>query len=66
MSTLDERLARDCERSGVPFFVEDDALLDRVADLLADTLAELADGPAELADGPADRTREGADHARPA
>ena len=60
MSTLDERLARDCERSGVPFFVEDEALLDRVADLLADTLAELA------ADGPADRTREGADHGRPA
>jgi hypothetical protein len=56
MSTLDERLARDCERSGVPFFVEDEALLDRVADLLADTLAAMA----------ADGTGEGADHARPA
>lgn len=33
--TLDERIRRDCERSGVPFFVEDEALLDRVADLLA-------------------------------
>lgn len=32
-STLDERIARDCERSGVPFHVEDDALLDRVAEL---------------------------------
>jgi hypothetical protein len=60
MSTLDERLARDCERSGVPFFVEDEALLDRVADLLADTVAELA------ADGRGDWAEEGADHARPA
>lgn len=32
-STLDERIARDCERSGVPFHVEDDAFLDRVAEL---------------------------------
>jgi hypothetical protein len=32
-STLDERIARDCERSGVPFHVEDDALLERVAEL---------------------------------
>jgi hypothetical protein len=32
--TLDERVARDCQRSGVPFHVEDDALLDWVADLL--------------------------------
>jgi hypothetical protein len=31
-STLDERIARDCERSGVPFFVADDALLERVAE----------------------------------
>jgi hypothetical protein len=31
MTTLDERIAADCERSGVPFHVEDDALLDRVA-----------------------------------
>jgi hypothetical protein len=29
--TLDERVARDCQRSGVPFHVEDDQLLDRVA-----------------------------------
>jgi hypothetical protein len=60
MSTLDERLARDCERSGVPFFVEDEALLDRVADLLADTVTAMA------ANGRADWTGEGADHARPA
>jgi hypothetical protein len=32
--TLDERIRRDCERSAVPFHVEDDALLDWVADLL--------------------------------
>jgi len=32
--TLDERIRRDCERTGLPFHVEDDALLDRVADLL--------------------------------
>jgi hypothetical protein len=31
VSTLDERIARDCARSGVPFHVEDEALLDRVA-----------------------------------
>jgi hypothetical protein len=60
MSALDERLARDCERSGVPFFVEDEALLDRVADLLVDTLAAMA------VDGRADWTKEGVDHARPA
>jgi hypothetical protein len=60
MSTLDERLARDRERSGLPFFVEDEALLDKVADWLFDTWIEMA------ADGQADRTREGADHARPA
>jgi hypothetical protein len=36
MSTLDERVARDCERSGVPFFVEDEALLERVAGFLVD------------------------------
>jgi hypothetical protein len=34
MSTLDERIRRDCERSAVPLHVEDDELLDRVADLL--------------------------------
>jgi hypothetical protein len=34
MSGLDERIARDTERSGVPFHVEDDGLLDRVADWL--------------------------------
>jgi hypothetical protein len=28
---LDERIARDCQRSGVPFHVADDHLLDRVA-----------------------------------
>jgi hypothetical protein len=32
--TLDERVKRDCERSGVPFHVEDEHLLDLVADLL--------------------------------
>jgi hypothetical protein len=32
--TLDERVARDCQASGVSFFVEDEALLDWVADLL--------------------------------
>lgn len=31
MTTLDERVARDCARSGVPFHIEDDALLERVA-----------------------------------
>jgi hypothetical protein len=31
---LDERIARDCERSGVPFFVEDEAVLERIAALL--------------------------------
>jgi hypothetical protein len=36
LAELDARIARDCERSGVPFFVEDDGLLDRVAGLLAD------------------------------
>jgi hypothetical protein len=37
MSTLDERIARDCQRSGVPFHVEDDQLLDRIAGwLIAD------------------------------
>jgi molybdopterin-guanine dinucleotide biosynthesis protein len=30
-TTLDERIARDCQRSGVPFHVADDHLLDRVA-----------------------------------
>jgi hypothetical protein len=40
LAELDARIARDCERSGVPFFVEDEALLDRVAGLLTDdTLA---------------------------
>jgi hypothetical protein len=60
MSTLHERVARDCERSGVPYHVEDEALLDKVADWLFPTWIEMP------ADGPADRTREGADHARPA
>lgn len=57
-STLDERIARDCERSGVPFFVEDDALLEKVADWLVPTVLAMA------AEGQADR--EGADRARPA
>jgi hypothetical protein len=35
MSTLDERVAADCERSGVPLQVEDEALLDRVAAMVA-------------------------------
>jgi hypothetical protein len=38
-STLDERIARDCERSGVSFHVDDDGLLDRLADQLDATLA---------------------------
>ena len=59
MSTLDERLARDRERSGLPFYVEDEALLDKVAGWLFDTWIELA------TDG-TDGTGEGADHARPA
>jgi hypothetical protein len=62
MSTLDERLARDCERSGVPFFVEDEALLDKVAGWLFDTWIELATDGTDGTDG----TGEGADHARPA
>jgi hypothetical protein len=56
MSTLDERIARDCERSGVPFFVEDDALLDRVAGLLADDTLTLGTG---LPNGSADPNSEG-------
>jgi hypothetical protein len=32
---LDARLARDCEWSGVPFHVEDPAVLGLVVDLLA-------------------------------
>ena len=43
-SSLDERIARDCERSGVPFFVEDEALLDRVAGLLTDDTLALGTG----------------------
>jgi hypothetical protein len=60
MSTLHERVARDCERSGVPYYVEDEALLDKLADWLADTWVAMA------ADGRADWAGEGADHARPA
>jgi hypothetical protein len=56
MSTVEERVARDRERSGLPFFVEDDALLDKVADWLFDTWIDMA----------ADGTGEDADHARPA
>jgi hypothetical protein len=37
MTTLDERIARDCERSGVPFHVEDAALLEKVAGWLAES-----------------------------
>jgi hypothetical protein len=54
MSTLDQRLARDRERSGLPFYVEDEALLDKVAGWLFDTWIEMA------------QAGEGADHARPA
>jgi hypothetical protein len=36
VAALDQRIARDCERSGVPFHVEDEALLDRVATLLVE------------------------------
>jgi hypothetical protein len=60
MSTVEERVARDRERSGLPFFVEDEALLDKVADWLFDTWIEMA------ADGRADGSRDGEDHARPA
>jgi hypothetical protein len=60
MSTVEERVARDRERSGLPFFVEDDALLDKVADWLFPTWIEMA------TDGRADGAREGEDHARPA
>jgi hypothetical protein len=59
MSTLDERIARDCERSGVPFYVEDEALLDKVAGWLFDTWIEMA----EAGD---DGAGEGGDHARSA
>jgi hypothetical protein len=60
MSTLDERLARDRERSGLPFFVEDEALLDKVVGWLFDAWLAMA------ADDQADGTGEDADHARPA
>jgi hypothetical protein len=59
MSTLHERIARDCERSGVPFYVEDEALLDKVAGWLFDTWIEMAQAGDDWAG-------EGADHARPA
>jgi hypothetical protein len=36
LAELDARIARDCQQSGVPFHVEDDALLDRVAGWLAE------------------------------
>jgi hypothetical protein len=51
-STLDERIARDCARSGVPFFVADDALLERVAEW-----AELAWTPDDDMATPADQGR---------
>jgi hypothetical protein len=60
MSTLHERVARDCERSGVPFYVEDDALLNKVVDWLFDTWIDMA------TDGRADGSGEGGEHARPA
>lgn len=41
---LDDRIRRDCERSGVPFFVEDDQLLDRVAGWLVSGEEGEADG----------------------
>jgi hypothetical protein len=56
MSTLHERIARDCERSGVPFYVEDEALLDKVAGWLFDTWIEMAEAGDDWA----------GDHARPA
>jgi hypothetical protein len=59
MSTLHERIARDCERSGVPFYVEDEALLDKVAGWLFDTWIEMAQAGDDWAG-------KGADHARPA
>jgi hypothetical protein len=59
MSTLDQRLARDRERSGLPFYVEDEALLDKVAGWVFDTWIEMAQAGGDWA-------REGADHARPA
>jgi hypothetical protein len=37
LAELDARIRRDCQRSGVPFHVEDDALLDRIAGLLTGT-----------------------------
>jgi hypothetical protein len=60
MSTLDERIARDCERSGVRFHVTDEAVLERVAALVAETLAEM------VTEGRADWIKQGGDHARPA
>jgi hypothetical protein len=42
VSTLDERINRDCQRSGVAFHVEDERVLDMVADRLTDN----ASGPA--------------------
>jgi hypothetical protein len=42
-SSLDERIAADCARSGVPFHVTADHLVDRVADWLELALAALAD-----------------------
>ena len=60
MSTLHERIARDRERSGLPFYVEDEALLDKLADLVVDTWAAMA------SEGRTDWSEEGTDHARPA
>jgi hypothetical protein len=45
---------------GLPPKIEDDAVLDAAAALLADTVTAMA------AEGRANWTREGADHARPA
>ena len=59
MSTLHERIVRDCERSGVPFYVEDEALLDKLAGWLFDTWIEMAQAGDDWAG-------QGADHARPA
>jgi hypothetical protein len=47
MSTLDQRIAADCQRSGVPFFVENDEFLDRVAAWVAS--GEEGDGDARPA-----------------
>jgi hypothetical protein len=76
MSTLDERVGRKARSrpasgarkattssraaQGLPPKIEDDAVLDAAAALLADTVTAMA------VEGQANWTREGADHARSA